>query len=559
MPFIAMPPVAMALIGGMILLALVMAKAAIFVVALSAAGLGIFYHCLNRSARQQLGYAPVVLALGMPLAAWLMPSVTLLYAAMGALIPLMVRRGGQVAPIYLFALLLLPPLDQTIMIGGLKLFEYGVHDALACGATLTLLRYPDRRSARGVRFDIPFFAILLLLVGMTARETSFTNFFRVMVNATLDCALPYYIISRSVRSMDDVRNCMLHLAGAGAVLSLILAFEVWKSWPIYNVLYDRYGVPMLLLVKSRGSVIRAGGPFLEPTSIAMILVFCFLAAWMVRDAFRSQASHRWLLALLLVGLMAPQSRGAWIGLITGMTLIDLYRGRLGQAALRALLIGVVGIGLMNVAQHSRDLSESMGMSGGSVDSADYRERLLDRGIEEFWHSPVLGYSNPEILVRLSDLRQGEGIVDFVNTYVFIGLASGFVGLAIFIGAFAFYLIQLWRRRGVWRRGGPAQMRSAAFAFGALGTPMQMLFFTSLGGRCQVFLIVFFALAAAVLRIARAPATGIASAVQWPPTPSIGSKTILATNPAPTPMPPAPSNISSSPGLNNPIRYSANQM
>ncbi|UVO51479.1 O-antigen ligase family protein [Sphingomonas sp. SUN019] len=539
-----MPPIAMALIGGMVLLALVTAKAAIYVVAATALGLAIFHHCLTPPARRQLGYQPIVIALVMPLAAWLMPSVTLLYAVMGAMIPLMVRRGGQVAPIYLFSLLLLPPLDQTIMIGSLKLFDFGVHDALACGATITLLRYPDRRAARGARFDMPFFAVLVLLIAMTARETSFTNFFRVMVNATLDCALPYYIISRSVRNMDDVRNCMLHLAAVATVLSLILLLEVWKSWPIYNELYGRHGVEMLLLVKSRGGMIRAGGPFLEPTSIAMILVFCFLAAWMARDAFRSRALHRCLLALLLVGLLAPQSRGAWIGLVTGLTLIDLYRARVTQAAARVVLIGLAGVGLMTLAQNSRDLSESVGLSGASVESADYRERLLERGIEEFWHSPLLGYSNPEILARLSDLRQGEGIVDFVNTYVFIALASGVVGLMIFNGTFVFYLVQLWRRRGRWRRGGPAQAGAAAFAFAGLGTPMEMLFFTSLGGRTQVFLIVFFALAAAVLRI------GKVGGVQWE---KKGSSAAFAISPMPIPAPPAPSNSSSSPALNNPAR------
>ncbi|NJR77959.1 O-antigen ligase family protein [Sphingomonas corticis] len=478
--------------GGATLVAYVAIRPALFIAILSAMALAGFYRCLATDTRRQLGRAPVVLAIGLPLLAWVLPGAWLLYAAMVAVVPLLARRRGEVAPIYLFALLLLPALEQTFTIGGLKLFDVGVHSALALGAAGGLVLRPGAPRVPAA-LDAPLVALMLLLIVANARDTSATNFLRVAVNTLFLCGLPYFIVSRSVRSMDDVRLCLVYLAGAAAVLSMILLYEARSAWPMYNVLYDRHGIAMQIMVKARGGVMRAGGPFVESTSMAMVLATCILAAWLSRPAFRSGPHHAAVLALLLAGLVAPQSRGAWIGLLLATIAADLYRRRPGAAVRRLGMVALAGVALLAAAPFSAFLSETLGLTGGSVDTVDYRQRLFDRGVEEFLRSPITGYSAPDLLIRLADLRQGEGIVDFVNTYIYFALIGGAIGLAVFVGAFAAYLLHLWRCRP---RGGPDADAMAA-VFAGLVMPMEMLVFTSFGGRPEMFVFVFFALATAI--------------------------------------------------------------
>lgn len=471
-------------------------KTALFLALLSAMAFAIFYYCLSPVMKRTLGYRPIIVALAMPLAAWGVPNIWALYAIMLGMVPLFARRAAEVAPLYLFSLLLLPGLDTSMMLGGVKLFEFGVHDALTVGALLRLLLFTDGKVEGFRPLDIPVLLVLLLLVTGLARDTTVTNFVRVLINIGLDYAVPYFVISRSVRTMDDVRLCMVWLACAAVIISVILLYEVRTGWPMYNSLYDRHGIMTLLLVKMRGGVLRAGGPFLESTSMAMVLVFCFLAAWLSRPAFRSKLHYLAILLLLLAGLSAPQSRGAWIGLLIAFLVADLYRGRIYLLLRRCVLVALAGGILLTLAHNSSYISETMGLSGGSMDTVDYRERLFERGMEEFKESPIVGYSLPEAMIRLDDLRQGEGIVDFVNTYIFIALISGVIGLIIFTGGFAIFIGLLWMRLPLLRRS-PADLAPAALICGGLASMMEMLFFTSFGGRPAVFLFLFFGFSAAI--------------------------------------------------------------
>lgn len=494
----AMPVLLLVLAAAGMLFAYATIRPALIIMILSGMALSGFMYCVNPDTRRQLGMAPFMLGLGLPCAAWLAPNIWFLLAVMLVSIPLLARKPGEVAGMYLFALLLLPGLDQSLAAGSIKLFEFGVHDALAVGAGLRLILRPGKAKIPPT-LDFPAMALILLIVAATARETSMTNFIRVLINGALDFALPYYIISRSIKNYQDVKILISYIVASSVIISVVLTYEVNSSWPIYNILYEYYKIDMQLMVKFRGGMLRAGGPFLESTSIAMVLTFCFLAAWLSRPMFRSSFHYVATLGVLMIGLAAPQSRGAWIGLLVGMLAADIYRRQMGIALRRMAIVGVAGFIVVALAPMSPDMSETLGLSGGSTKTVDYRERLLERGMEEFWTSPIFGYSTPQISVRLADLRQGEGIIDFVNTYIYFALVSGIIGLLIFVGAFLFYLSKLWRLRRRMRAGDEgADVR--AFAFAGLVMPMEMLFFTSFGGRPEVFVFAMFALASAILAI-----------------------------------------------------------
>lgn len=482
--------------GGLFVEAYLAIKPAMHVVIISVMTVALFLFCVTPPHRRDMAWRTFVIAMVMPILAWSLGNIWLLFALLGIGVPLIARRFAMIVPVYLFSLLLLPPLDIPVMIGPLKLFDCSVLDALAFGASATI--FLDKRKARPhIHHDIAASAVIFLIGAALARDTSFSNLLRSSMNVVIDLGLPYYIVSRGVRTLEEVRVAMLWIGCGAVTLASLLFYELWKSWPIYNLLYTNHHLPTLLIVKERAGYLRAAGPFTEPTSVAMVLAICILCLWLCRACFRSAWHHQLLLAITMVGLFAPQSRGAWIGLFLGMILSELFRRRYLSIIRKGAVVAIGVAMLLLAATISPNVSESIGLSGDSSDSSDYRRMLLDRGLEVFLDRPMLGYSVPELHVRLADLRQGEGIIDFVNTYLWISLMSGIGGLAIFVAPFLFYTWSIWRMRKV--ALGAYEMREAAtFIFAGLGMTLEMLFFNSFGTRPAVFVFILFGLATAFL-------------------------------------------------------------
>lgn len=251
-------------------------------------------------------------------------------------------------------------------------------------------------------------------------------------------------------------------------------------------------------------MIRAGGPFVEPTSVAMVLAMCTLALYLSRDYFRNRRTYILLMAVAVAGLIMPQSRGAWVGACIAIAAADILRGHYAQFGRKVFLAGGAISGLFLAAQFSPYLSETLGFSGGSTASSDYRRLLLNRGLEEFANRPILGHSMQELQPRLPDLVQGEGIIDFVNAYIWIMLIGGLVGLVLFLGPFVLFLIGI-HRSGRFRGPKKRDVEAGVFVFGTLLMIMEMLFFTSFGmTRPAFYQFALFGFAAAFLRLQGKP-------------------------------------------------------
>jgi O-antigen ligase len=61
--------------------------------------------------------------------------------------------------------------------------------------------------------------------------------------------------------------------------------------------------------------------------------------------------------------------------------------------------------------------------------------LLEVSIEVIKQNPLFGAPDVMQLPVMQQLRQGEGIIDIVNSYLGIALDSGLVGLSLFTGVF----------------------------------------------------------------------------------------------------------------------------
>jgi O-antigen ligase len=334
--------------------------------------------------------------------------------------------------------------------------------------------------------------MLALLAIAHGRDTSVTNLARVFLDLTFQFGLPFFIIIRSVRTPDDYRYALAGLAGGPVILSVLACYEAFRAWPLYFIAWGHYGIEWAAGVKLRGGLMRAAGPYPEPTSFAFNLCIGILAILAGRTLWSGQGGRLVLFGLSGAAILATQTRGAWIGLVMGLIIYYVTIGNARRARQVTATIGVAAAAIIGLSTVSSSVANLTGMTAEGQGTVDYRQRLFDRGIEEIGERPLLGASRDEVVRQMRDMIQGEGIVDFVNTYIYIGLISGLIGLIIFLTAIVVQATLAWTTSRRW----PKHRAMSGFGLAALVSVLSMLTVTSLIGSTGAMLSVTFAMISA---------------------------------------------------------------
>lgn len=471
-------------------------KSLLYVNMVTIAGFAIFYACANRRVVGQQGKILFVVMLYCNAIAFLSPNVIIHEIASFLVVPLFGRRQEHILPVYTFAFLTLPAISYSLAAGGTYLFVFTNFMSLSVGAYLTSI---IKIRAYRWQWTAPaacLMAIVLVYFFAGARGGSITNMMRVLSELVFVMVLPYLIVKRSIRSANDAREMIIALVIASIILSVLACYEATKTWPIYRMIYDHYGIALgnEVQVKMRGGIMRATGPFIESTSFAVWLSFGTFAGLTGSWIFKSRAHHWIVCGVLLAGLFAPQSRGAWLGLIIAFVFFQIGKGRIGamiSGLVGATVFGAVGYGMARVIPQ---LGAMLGLNQSGTIMRDYRQDLFTRGIEEARKSLFFGADLDTVLDRLADMRQGEGIIDFVNTYLYVLLLSGIIGLIAFALGMFIPILVMWIKSAKYReiRNQPMPVIAAL-----LGSLMVMLVFTSLSGRTTMGLGILLGAAAAL--------------------------------------------------------------
>jgi len=111
---------------------------------------------------------------------------------------------------------------------------------------------------------------------------------------------------------------------------------------------------------------------------------------------------------------------------------------------KAAVVAIVLAGAVSATPLGTRIINVLPFMGGSVDSGsiDYRERLAERSWELIKEHPYFG--DQLALTKMQDLRQGQGIIDKVNTYVEVALDKGLVGLSVFVAFILTALVKAYR-------------------------------------------------------------------------------------------------------------------
>jgi O-Antigen ligase len=291
------------------------------------------------------------------------------------------------------------------------------------------------------------FPVLRLITA--APTSSLTVIVRMVVEIVLDLVLPYYVTTRGLRSASDLKFVGSRMALGFAFMAVVGLMESVLRKNVYTELEFIYGTRWTSThVLWRGPFVRVDSTTPQPIIMAFVMLCAYgLWAWL-RTTGEVLLRHGRLVALVLfIAFFATWSRGPLLG-FAGFVMCLLALRWMAPMRFLTLLVVVVAAGGIATASGAdtyiyEALKTMFGSSEADTSSIDYRRKLLEASIALIRQSPVWGV--PNYTAYLQDLRQGEGIIDLVNTYVAVMLSAGLVGLTCFLSPHLLVLYRLLKR------------------------------------------------------------------------------------------------------------------
>jgi hypothetical protein len=282
------------------------------------------------------------------------------------------------------------------------------------------------------------YMILNFLLMLSA--STFTNTLRHAVfYVFIDTFLPYYVASRSLKRLEDFRDVSMAFVIGALVLSAVGIFESARHWLLYAPLQDalniRWGYGNYLS-RVEGGELRAQGSTGHPIAFGYVTAVAASLLFYLRGSVANKLAWSLGMVFLIAGLVLSVSRGPWVGAVT-MVLVFVISGKSPVSALLKLGLAVLVITpVLLESSLGQTIVDHLPFIGTiEEESVNYRQRLLEISVQVILQNPFFGAFDYIYSPAMQDLTQGEGIIDIVNTYLGIGLASGLVGLSLFSGFF----------------------------------------------------------------------------------------------------------------------------
>lgn len=476
-------------------------------VALLVAAVYAFAALLRKDDAQWVKGAPLYIFVGMYVIGMWGHIIWVPYLALVMIIPLLARSRPEAAALYVIAIVSVPIMGYKIAIGSIYLFAVGKYLFCALGLLFAYWLRKGSTPSGLSRFDLPFL-IFLILETSQARDPTLTNTLRQLVPVIFAIGMPYFLMSRSLNTPEDVRRFVLAIALAGFVMAAVAIIEARLHWLVYKQIDSNLNIEAFInpYGKMRGGVIRAPASFAESTSLGVFLAIAGVAVLGIRSSFSSHRNYLIALGLIGLGLTAANSRNAFIGIALGLLAFDFYRRRYGPLAIKLGVGAALYLIALMAAQFSPYVATMIGRGEGTQGSTDYRMALLTRGMEEIRKNPVIGTNLKNALENLEDLRQGEHIIDLVNGYITYGLTLGYTGI---IGLLLFFIslcvAMFAAKRALARNVIVGDI--AGFVFATSASMIVISFFTGFGGQNSTPFYMVCALGASLWSIRRMAAAG----------------------------------------------------
>jgi hypothetical protein len=426
------------------------------------------------------------------------------------------RRDSNPIALYLLMLHVTPPVEVIIpILGNNGLFPLDNYRELAmCVLFPAALRYrrnQEKTASSG------FGAMDLLLLAFGALQValytcpdlphhsyipdSFSNALRRAVLFLLDDYLLYYTISRTCRSRHKMVEAVATYCLACSVMAAIAMFEHARSWLLYVDVASRWGNdPHSAMYLMRGGSVRAEASAGHSIAQGVLLAVAF-GFWLYLKSHVQKRMHRIGATLLLwAGLYATTSRGGWLGAaviyFTFLATGQRAASRLVKGTLLAVCLG----GLIVISPIGDQILDLLPKTGQPADL--YRYRLAERGWEVVMAHPLFGDQFP--WPEMEDLRQGEGIIDIVNTYLGVALNYGLVGLFLFSSFILLGMMMVYTRTRELIRSDPDLALFGTSLIACIAGILVMIKSDSFVLGCEKMFYVLAALSAAYVKLTESP-------------------------------------------------------
>jgi hypothetical protein len=400
------------------------------------------------------------------------------------------RKDTNPVALYLILLHVIPPVPVDIPVIAVKqLFTLDNYRLLSFFVLIpTAWRLRKLKNSARIRgltaMDISLLAFGLLqllhyvppdLPDHTILPDSPTNVLRRGFLFFVDVYILYYVVSRSCNSRRALVDTLSAFCLASAVMASVAVFETFRGWLLYVSISERWGT--LAVYGSQYGVYfyragflraQASAGFALPLGYLLAIAFGF---WLYLKAHVKSAAWRIAVGgVFWVGLLASQARGSLIGAVIIYFAFAILGPRAVPRALKAGVFALLSVGAVSLTSFGERILDSIPFFGKSTDtvSVDYRQRLAERSWELIQMNPLLG--DPLATTRMEDLRQGQGIIDLVNTYAGIALFYGAIGLVLFVAIILIGLSKAFRvSREAARRDPDYSLLGASLAACLVGT------------------------------------------------------------------------------------------
>jgi hypothetical protein len=393
------------------------------------------------------------------------------------------RKDDNPVAIYLLLLQVLPPIGISIP-SPIELFLLDNYRVLAFAVLLPLvikLRKQDPATVPNRALGLPDYLLLGFCLQQTIvflppdlpshviMQDSATNMLRRGLLVFLDVFLLHYAVSRGCADRRKLIDACMHLFVGFCIMSAIAVVESAKQWLLYDGVVSSRWDPTLsasTVYTMRGDSLRAVASAGVTLGLGVALAVGFGLWIALRPQLKTRAQQLGAAGLIWVGLLASYSRGPWLGAILMYVMFIVVSARsLGPIIKGAAAIGAT-LTLLLLSPAGDKIRAVMPIFGGTVDNFNviYRKRLAARAWELIGQSPLFG--DPLALTKMQDLRQGEGIIDMVNSFASITVFYGLVGVTLWFGYFLILTARALLRARSLATTDPAL---ATFGYGLIGT------------------------------------------------------------------------------------------
>jgi O-antigen ligase len=363
------------------------------------------------------------------------------------------RKDSNPCALYLMLFQVIPPIDIPVpVLGGINIFLL-LSFCVLTPVALRIYRSRGEHKEHALQFmDYCLLAYGLLTAVLYIHALrpdgvlfpgTITESMRRAFFFFFDSFIAYYAVSRAGADRRKLTDMLATYCLCCALLAAIAMFEAVRQWLLYGEIAGHLGAPgpgATYLMRAGG--LRAMASTGHAMALAHLLVLAY-GLWLYLQTRLDSKSWRIGGAVLFwCGLFAAFTRGALIIGIAAYFLFSAlqprFLSRLFNATGAALVVGLL-IYLSPLGD--KIVSEVPWLGGTDNSDVTYRERLWDRSWQLVQESPLLG--DQAAMLKMQDLRQGEGIVDLVNTYAGILLSNGFVGLTLFLSFILTALFKAW--------------------------------------------------------------------------------------------------------------------